>query len=215
VSGTATPIPFGGSVLNDYRHVCAFFSSTQEGYDTLLPFVVDGLHRGERSYHVLRSEHRETHLAQLRGAGIDVNATQDRQQLEVATVEATYLRDGRFNCDAMLALIQETLKKGATLGFPLTRLIARVADKILEDSSNADEYIKYEAQLNEVLPAYDDPVICVYDTNVINGTMAVDALRMHPVAIVGGVVYENPFYVQPQEFLSQFQQRSEARPRPR
>ncbi len=47
---TAAPIPFDGSVLTDYRHVCAFFSSTQEEYDTLLPFVIDGLKRGERAY---------------------------------------------------------------------------------------------------------------------------------------------------------------------
>ena len=215
MSGPTSPIPFAGSVLTDYRHVCAFFSSTQEGYDTLLPFVIDGLQRGERSYHVLPSEHRENHIAQLRDAGIDVIATQNRQQLEVATVEATYLGGGRFDSAAMLALIQETLKKGATLGFPLTRLIARAADKILEDPSNADEYIKYEAQLNEVLPAYDDPVICIYDTSLINGMMAVDALRMHPVAVVGGVLYENPFYVQPSEFLSQFRQRTDARAKPR
>jgi len=56
------PIRFAGSVLGAQRHVCAFFSSPQEDYDTLLPFVRDGLERGERAYHILPSQYREEHL---------------------------------------------------------------------------------------------------------------------------------------------------------
>ena len=122
-TATAAPIPFAGSMLSGYRHVCAFFSSPEEEYDTLLPFVRDGLERGERAYHVLPSQYREEHLEHLRCAGIDVAAAQRRRQLEVATPQETYLRGGRFDQDAMLTLIQEALETGATLGFPLTHLI--------------------------------------------------------------------------------------------
>jgi hypothetical protein len=209
----AAPIPFAGSMLDGYRHVCAFFSSTQEEYDTLLPFVRDGLERGERVYHVLPSQYREEHLEQLRSAGIDVAAAQRRGQLEVPTPQETYLRGGRFNKDAMLALSQEVLRSGPTLGFPLTRLIAH-AETVLEDSSSVNEWIEYETRLNDVLPRYDDPVICTFDLNLLNGTVAVDILRTHPVAIIGGLLYENPFFVPPQEFLRQVQQRSGAPPKP-
>src|SRR5437870_12461699 len=109
-SATSAPIPFAGSTLSGYRHVCAFFSSPQEEYDTLLPFVRDGLERGERAYHVLPSQYREEHLEQLRSAGIDVAAAQRRRQLEVATPQETYLRGGRFNKDAMLTLSQDAVK---------------------------------------------------------------------------------------------------------
>src|SRR6266404_3924603 len=135
------PIPFAGSMLRGYRHVCAFFSSPQEEYDTLLPFVRDGLDRGERAYHVLPSQYREEHLAQLRSAGIDVAAAQRRRQLEVATPQETYLRGGRFNKDAMLTLIQEALKTGATLGFPLTRLIAHAETVLWHPEDWSVEYL--------------------------------------------------------------------------
>jgi len=213
MTATAAPIPFAGSTLGGYRHVCAFFSSAQEEYDTLLPFVRDGLDRGERAYHVLPSQYREEHLEQLRSAGIDVAAAQRRRQLEVATPQETYLRGGRFNKDAMLALTQEVLKSGATLGFPLTRLIAH-AERVLEDRSSINDWIEYEARLNDVLPGYDDPVICTYDANLLNGAIAVDILRTHPVAIVGGLLWENPFFVPPQELLRQVLQRSGASPTP-
>src|SRR3989441_10558220 len=212
-TATAAPIPFAGSMLSGYRHVCAFFSSPEEEYDTLLPFVRDGLERGERAYHVLPSQYREEHLEQLRSAGIDVATAQRRRQLEVATPQETYLRGGRFNKDAMLALIQEALKTGTTLGFPLTRLIAH-AETVVEDWSSVNEWIEYETRLNDVLPSYDDPVVGTYDANLLNGTIAVDILRTHPVAIIGGLLCENPFFVPPLEFLRQVLERRGTPPKP-
>jgi len=116
----------------------------------------------------------------------------------------------------MLTLIQEALETGATLGFPLTRLIAH-AETVLwhpEDWSSINEWIEYEMRLNDVLPRYDDPVICTYDANLLNGSILVDILRTHPVAIIGGLLYENPFFAPPQEFLRQVRQRSSTPPKP-
>ena len=209
---TVAPIPFAGSMLGSYRHVCAFFSSPQEEYGTLLPFVRDGLERGERAFHIFPSQYREEHLEQLRSGGIDVVAAQRRRQLEVATPQETYLRGGRFDKNAMLALIQETLKTGTTLGFALTRLVAH-AESVLEDWSNVNDWIEYETRVNEVLPRYSDPVICTYDTNLLNGAIAVDILRTHPVAIIGGLLHENPFFVPPQELLRQVLHRDGERPK--
>ena len=204
---TAEPIPFAGSTLGRYRHVCALFSSQQERYATLLPFVSDGIERGERAYHVVPRQYREEHLDQLRSAGIDVTAAQQRRQLEVAAPEEVYLRGGGFSIDAMLVTIQEALKAGPTLGFPLTRLIAR-GDSSPKDWSKANEWVEYEARLNDVLAPFNDAVICSYDTNLLDGAFLVDILRIHPVAIIGGRLYENPFFVPPGEFLRQIVERS-------
>lgn len=201
------PIPFAGSELGGYRHVCAFFNSPEDEYATLLPFVRDGLERGERAYHVLPAPYRQEFFDQLRSAGIDVSAAQQRRQLEVPTPQEVYLRKGRFSKEAMLEDIQEVLKAGPTLGFPLTRLVAH-SSPLFWDWSIANEWIEYESQLNDVLPHYHDPVICTYDANLLNGAIAVDILRTHPVAIIGGRLYENPFFVPPTKFLPEIVARS-------
>jgi hypothetical protein len=46
VNSTAAPIPFARSMLRQHRHVCAFFSSPEAEYDTLLPFIRDGINCG-------------------------------------------------------------------------------------------------------------------------------------------------------------------------
>ena len=203
------PIPFARSVLRNHRHVCAFFSSAKEEYDTLLPFICDGLNCGQRAYHVLPSKYREEHLQQLRDAGIDVEATQRSRQLELAFPEQTYLRSGRFDKEAMLALTQDALRVGTSLGFPLTRLIAH-AETAVDDQPS--EWVEYEMRLNDVLTPYDDPVICTYDTNLLNANIALDILRTHPVAIIGGVLVENSFFSSPEAFLREIRERTSSRP---
>lgn len=145
------PIPFAGTMLREDRHVCAFFSSAAEEYDTLLPFVCDGINCGHRAYHVLPHHHQDDHFQQLRGAGIDVDKVMQSRQLEVAVPEDTYLRSGRFDKDAMLVLIQDALKAGAELGFPLTRMIAH-AEAAVDDWKSGNEWVEYEMRLNSVLP---------------------------------------------------------------
>ncbi|HEV7590758.1 MAG TPA: MEDS domain-containing protein [Longimicrobium sp.] len=203
---SAAPIPFAGSTLGRYRHVCAFFNTPDDEYRTLLPFIRDGLERGERAFHVLDPENREPHLARLREAGIDVDAAQGSGQLEVRVPAETYLRGGCFDKDAMLALVQEVLQAGLARGFPLTRLVAH-AECVLDDWPGSEDWVEYETRLNHVLPRYDDPVICTYDLNRLDAATAMDVMRTHPVVIVGGLLQENPFYVSPDEFLRELDER--------
>jgi hypothetical protein len=100
----------------------------------------------------------------------------------------------------MLALVREVLDSSADLGFSLTRMSAHV-DWVVANWSSANDWVEYETRLNQLLPSYDDPVICAYDCNTLGAGMALDVLRTHPVVIIGGLLQENPFFVQPDELL--------------
>jgi DcmR-like sensory protein len=203
---TAAPIPFAGSNLDAYRHVCAFFTTPDEEYRTMLSFVRDGLAHGDRIFHATDRRLRDDYVAHLRGGGIDVDASQGGSQLEVRSPKETYFRRGHFDKDAMLELIQEVLEAGSVLGFPLTRISAHV-DWVLKDWPSSDDWIEYETRLNYVVPRYQDPVICTYDCNTLGAGMAMDILRTHPVVVIGGVMQENPFFVPPSEFLRELKER--------
>jgi hypothetical protein len=209
-SDSHRPIRLAGSVLGPQRHVCAFFHNPDEQYRILLPFIKEGIEHGDRAFHVVDSRLREEHLRRLESAGIAVPATQQHPPNKVATVEETFLPGGRFNSDAALALIQETLHTGFTLGFPLTRMVAHVAERILDGGSNTDEWLKCEARLNAILLRYNDAVICVYDLAKLSGEVVVDVLRTHPMVVIGGLLQENPFFVPPDEFLRQLRERGAA-----
>jgi hypothetical protein len=152
------PIRFGGSVLGAQRHVCAFFHHPDEEYRVLLPFIKEGFERGEKAFHIVDPKLRAAHRLRLASAGIDVEAAETSGQFELRNWADSYLREGHFNQDRMLALIQEVLDGGIQQGFALTRLVAHM-EWALEDRPGVDDLVEYETRLNYLLPRYNDPVI--------------------------------------------------------
>jgi MEDS: MEthanogen/methylotroph, DcmR Sensory domain len=151
-------VRLAGSVLHRSRHVCAFFHKKDEEYQVLLPFVKEGFKQGHKAFHIVDPAHREEHLRRLSEAGIDVVEAERSGQLEVRRWEDAYLREGHFDQDAMLALIEEVLRDGKAQGFPLTRLVANM-EWGLEDRPGVDDIVEYETRLNFILPKYDDAVV--------------------------------------------------------
>lgn len=156
--GADLPINFAGAVLGRSRHVCAFFASPEEEYRVTLPFVKEGLDRGEKAFHIVDPAQRAAYVARLSASGIDVAAAEKRGQFELRVWDDAYLRDGHFDQNRMLALIQEVLDGGQAAGFALTRLLAHM-EWALEDRPGVDDLVEYETRLNYVLPRYKDPVI--------------------------------------------------------
>lgn len=202
-------ISLAGEKVGQYPHICAFFHSQDEEYELLLPFIKEGVERGERAFHIVDPKLREDHLKRLREGGLNAEDLMQKSQLEVRTWEGAYLRsEGRFDQHDMLELIQEVLGVSGK-DFPLTRLIAHM-EWALEEALGVDDLIEYEARLNLVLPKFHDPVICIYDLGRFSAGTVVDVMRTHPMVILGGALHENPFYVPTEQFLIELRARKVA-----
>ncbi|HUB81656.1 MAG TPA: MEDS domain-containing protein [Bryobacteraceae bacterium] len=200
------PISLAGSQLAETRHVCAFFNNDDEEYRVLLPFIEDGLKSGDKAVHVLNPNQRQDHLQRLSAAGIDAAAAQQSGQLELQVNTDVYLPDGRFDQDRMVQVFEQLASGNAKGGFPLSRICCRM-DWALEGQSYVDDVIEFESRVNEVWRRHDDAVICTYHLGQFGGDAVIDIMRTHPMVIVGGILQQNPFFVEPDEFLREFRQR--------
>jgi len=200
------PVTLAGRDLGKHRHVCAFFSHPDQEFDTLLPFIGEGISRGEKAFHIVDPRGREEYPRRLEARGIDVSRAEASGQLEVRCWEQAYLREKRFDQTAMLALIEEVLQSGRQQGYPLTRLVAHM-EWALEEMPGVTDLMEYESRLNHILPKYDDPVICTYDTTRFSAGVVLDILRTHPLVILGSVLQINPFYVEPDAFIAELRAR--------
>jgi DcmR-like sensory protein len=151
-------IHFANATLGTERHICAFFNTPDEEYRVLSPFITEGIDRGEKAFHIVDPELMDDHFRRLKEAGIDTAAATERGQLVVRRWQDAYLRDGHFDQDRMLALIQEVLEAGPVEGFPLTRLVAHM-EWALEDFPGVNDLVEYETRLNFLLPNFSDPVV--------------------------------------------------------
>jgi hypothetical protein len=200
------PIPFAGCELGEERHVCAFFSSDDEEYRVLLPFIKDGLQCGDKAVHVVNPDQRLHHLQRLAAAGIDTAAAQATRQLELRINTETYLRDGHFDQDRMITAFEQIASGNVEGGFPLSRIVCRM-DWVSEGRSHVDNVIEFEARVNDVWRRHDDAVICTYHLAKFGGETVIDIMRTHPMVIIGGVLQQNPFFMPPNEFLHEFRER--------
>src|ERR1700687_4554646 len=160
--GNECPIHVADGVLGKQCHICAFFNGFDEQHRVLRSFIKEGFERGDKAFHIVDPELWEDHLKRLAEAGIDVEQAMGTGQLELRRWQDAYLRNNRFDQDAMLALLEEVLQSGAASGYPLTRFVSRV-ETALVDKAGVDSWLEYETRVNYVVPKYDDPVICPYD----------------------------------------------------
>ncbi len=196
-----------GDTLGRHRHICAFFNTFDEEHTVLGSFFKDGFDRGEKAIHIVESENREEYLKGFTEAGINVQEVMETGRLEVVPWTDMYVRDHRFDQDAMLATVESLIQSGAAAGYARTRLVGHHMDWLFLDKPALNNLLEYEARLNGVLSKYDDPVICNYDLSKFGASVAIDIMRTHPLVIIGGLVRENPFFVPPGQFLEEMRQR--------
>ena len=204
------PIQLAGGTLEGDIHICAFFNTADEERRVLRPFVLDGLARGEKSFHIVGPEKRDEYLQWLREEGIDVEQAMASGQLEVRLWEDFYLSADRFDMDRMLADVEEVLGSDVAAGHAGTRVVAHMEWALL-DKPGVEDLVEYEARVNETLRKFSAPVICAYDLTKFSASVVMDVLRTHPRVIIGGVLQENPFFVPPEQFLIELKARQSER----
>ena len=200
-----------GASIGAHRHICAFFNGLDEEYRVLGSFYKDGFDRGEKTTHIVEAGNREEYLRRLGATGIDVKAMMQTGQLEVLPWTDMYVRDHRFDQDAMLASVEELIQSGAGAGYARTRLVGHHMDWLFDDEPAVKNLVEYEARLNGLLSKYDDPVVCNYDASKFGASVALDIMRTHPLVIIGGILRENPFFVPPERYLDEMRARQPAR----
>jgi len=196
-----------GASIGAHRHICAFFNGLDEEYRVLGSFYKGGFDRGEKATHIVDAETREEYLKRLGETGIDVKGMMQTGQLEVLPWTDMYVRDHRFDQDAMLASVEEIIQSGAGAGYARTRLVGHHMDWLFRDEPAVKNLVEYEARLNDLLSKYDDPVICNYDLSKFGASVALDIMRTHPLVIIGGILRENPFFVPPEQYLEEIRAR--------
>jgi len=144
----------------------------------------------------------------LEKAGIDTEALQRKGQLEVFPWEQAHLRPGYFDQEAMLGLLDETMAGHRTQGFPLTRLWSN-QEWALRDVPGVSDIAEYEARYNALSARHEDLTVCVYDLTRFGADLVMDLLRTHPLVIISGMLYENPFFAQPDEFVAELRHRDD------
>jgi hypothetical protein len=200
MEGNHISLQISSDALGRNRHICALFNSMDEHYRVLRSFIRDGFDQGHRAFHLVDPERHEDHVRRLGDAGIDVEEALESGQLEVHPWQDGPLHGDRFDQDTWFEGFEQVLQSGPASGYVPTRFLAQM-EWALTDLPGVADMVEFETRVNYVVPKYDDVVICSYDLSKFGARTVVYALRTHPVVIIGGLLQENPFYVDPGQLL--------------
>ncbi|MPZ65974.1 MAG: hypothetical protein GEU83_10800 [Pseudonocardiaceae bacterium] len=198
-----TSCEFGipGVRLTERDHICAFYRGPQQRDEILVPYLSAGLQAGDMCICVVDGTTPQAVLAAL-GDEADVNRWVEREQLEVRTSDDAYLSTGRFVPDEMLAFWEGLVGRALGVGgFHFARAVGEMT-WALREAPGVEHLVSYESELNRYLRRYPQVLLCLYDLDQFTGDIVIDLLKTHPRVLLSGMVLDNPYYLEPDEFLA-------------
>ncbi|WP_255169242.1 MEDS domain-containing protein [Natrononativus amylolyticus] len=190
---------------DDHRHsndhFALIYESHEDQFASAIPFISQGLERGERCLYVADDNSTEDVLSAMQDYGIDVDSVLESGALSVLTPADTYRRTGEFDRTAMLAFWEESLEQAKDEGGYTGLRAAAEMTWALDGDTSADELVEYEAVLNPLYQDEDYVVMCQYSRDRFPTAIIHDVIKTHPHIIADNTVSQNTYYTPPEKFF--------------
>ena len=198
--GHPVPLGFGELTVSTGDHVGHFYSSREEWKNILVPFLKAGIEAGDKCVFHLSPEPEERELrTALANAGVDVDSVVKSGQLVFS--------EGGSKPAEMKEALNRALSE-IPGRYPLLRWGGDMTwsfNKI----PDTDTLMEWESMCN-VIENPQAVFLCQYDLKKFMGNVVVDALKTHPLCIVGKAIHKNPYYEEPGAFLEELRSRRKA-----
>lgn len=195
---------FGGYTCNWGMHICGLYETEAERDEILMGF----LHEGDVSNDLLiyfPSERTEENFREEYGNRYPEcwDHLHNRDLFSINSAKEFYYPDGVFSPERMLKGHKEYYALSQKNG---KRNVRGTAEMVwsLQAIPGIEHLMAYESMLNFFIPGKPWISICLYNVTKFSGSIIVNVLRTHPFTISGGVITQNPYYQNPDDYLKKY-----------
>ncbi|MBY0523758.1 MAG: MEDS domain-containing protein [Gemmataceae bacterium] len=181
-------------------HLCLIHDGPGPELAAVVPFLRDGLARGERCICVGDEVHVSEVVVALDAAGVDVDHECRRGSLLLFDQHRFYLDGTPFDPSTMVAVLQQMVQEALLAGYMGIRGAAGMSAAIVAEIG-VNRLAEYEALLNRALPGSRMTAMCRYDRASFGPEILHLALRTHSFVVIGDMVCPNLYYEPPELFL--------------
>ncbi|MDI6644206.1 MAG: MEDS domain-containing protein [Methanobacteriaceae archaeon] len=182
-------------------HLCVIYETEDEHRKLLTPYLRQGLEQNEKVFYIVDVHTADAVLNYLRDDGVDVDSYLDTGQLKILTIGESYMREGVFDPDKMINLIEHETLQSIREGYKGLRVTGEMT-WALRGLPGSERLIEYEAKLNNFFPDSKCMAICQYHKEKFHPDILMHILETHPLAVIGTEIFDNIYYIPPEEFLS-------------
>jgi HD-GYP domain-containing protein (c-di-GMP phosphodiesterase class II) len=181
-------------------HMVILYEKEEEAEDYLAAFMHASLTRNERCIYITGDADTEQVLTQMKGMDLE---HLERGDLVVLNRSEAYAKEGKFNPDRMIKLIQEASDEAIADGYTGLSITGEIS-WVLDYDNGRELIIEYEWKLNErVFNQYPVSALCRYNMNRFTDDMIINVIQVHPFIIWKRMIHENPFYIPPEGYKNQ------------
>jgi len=181
-------------------HVCFLFDSEEQHRTVIGELLKLGMERGEKVVYVRDARSESTILEYIERAGIDAHASVAKGQLEITSFARVYMYGNEFNPERMVRLVRNETEIALAEGWSGLRLTIEMT-WVLTRRPGSQRIVEYESMSTRFIRCSKCLCLCQYDCRHLRPELLLYALSTHPVVVMGGRVYDNPYYRIPPPFM--------------
>jgi len=193
--------------MREGDHYCGIYRTDEDHRALIVDFIRQGVAKGEKIFYIVNIHTAAQLRALLAEADVDVESLLARSQLVILTAKEAYLKEGLFDPDKMITLLQEETDKALAEGYPALRVTGEMT-WALAGEPGSERLVEYESLLNTFFPDSKCYAVCQYDRRRFDPEMLLDILHTHPKVMFGREGFDNSrmYFVPPEVFLERDRQ---------
>lgn len=197
----ALELGFGGYTCNWGLHICGLYESEAERDEIIFGFLRTGAIVGDKQLYCPAERTKESFIEEYARRYPDcAHHTSDPDLFSINSAKELYYPDGTFSPFSMDKGLNEYFIESQKNG---KRNIRATAEMVwaLKAIPGVEHLMAYESRLNYFIPGKPWISICLYNVTKFSGKIIMNVLKTHPYTIINGMVNQNPYYEDPDEWL--------------
>ena len=194
---------FGNYTCNWGVHIAGLYETVEERDEIIFGYLHEGCLQNDLQLYCPAERGKEDFVQKYSELCPDCSKSlEDENVFQINSAKELYYPDGRFSPSSMDENLGEFYKNSQRNG---KRNIRATAEMVwaLEAIPGIKDLMVYESRLNYFIENKPWISICLYNTTKFSGSIIMKVLQTHPYTISGGVIMENPFYIQPKKWLAE------------
>lgn len=183
-------------------HICQIFNEDDERHEILTNYIISGLNSGEKTACFSENETDMSLSEFLSEKGLSYKEFTEAGNLSLSKTGEVYFENDEFEPDKMLSLLKEFYQISQKQNMSGARVIGEMTPKI-QDVKGGSRLLEYECKISMLQKEFPFTAVCQYDARKFDGSIIMDVLKVHPYIIVRGSVLTNPFFIKPEDYLSE------------
>ncbi len=185
----------------EHEHFCTIYETQEQQFAIAVPFLREGLNRGEKCLYVADENSAGMAVKVLEAEGLSVSRYLQDGSLEIVQKEETFLREGTFDPNAMVTFLSDRADQALSSGRSGLRVLGEMT-WALGAGIEINRLIELEAKLNHLITSKPVTIVCQYNRTLFPAAVIIAVVKTHPLVVYDDRVSKNPYYVPPEEFLA-------------